>query len=69
MPADSIPAAIKAMKITDPPPIPNRFGSPRGLRVEIWIRVPARPRHPPAMKLTPILGSLISQTIVWITLE
>jgi hypothetical protein len=69
LPAENIPAAINAMKITDPPPIPNKLGSPRGLRVETWMRVPASPRHPPAIKLTPILGSLISHTIVWRTLE
>ena len=57
------------MKITAPPPIPNRFGSPSGLRVDTWINVPDKPKQPPASKLTPTLGSLISHMTVWITLD
>ena len=59
-----MPAVAVARKIIEPPPTPNRFGSPNVLRVESCIRTPASPRQAPVTIDTAILGILMFQIIV-----
>ena len=63
-PIATIPVKVAVMKIVAPPPTPNRFGSPNGLRVESCIRTPASPRQAPATRLTAILGNRMLQIMV-----
>ena len=63
-PTDTRPAAIQAIYIVAPPPMPNRLGSPNELLVESCINIPANPKQPPTSRLTNILGIRMLQTIV-----
>ena len=58
------PAVTAAKNIAAPPPIPNKLGSPRGLRVDNCKNIPAKPRQAPASILKNTLGALRSQIMV-----
>ena len=62
-PIPSTPARARAWTIAAPPPSPNSWGSPRGLRVALWISDPAAPRHAPTTSAAATLGIRMERTI------
>jgi len=62
-----IPATAKDIKNTEPPPKPNRFGSPNGDLVEVCIKKPANPREAPDITAENKRGIRICHIIVEIS--
>ena len=62
-PVPRTPARARAWTMGAPPPSPNSWGSPRGLRVALWSSDPEAPRHAPTIRAAATLGMRRERTI------